>query len=135
MLLRRYGSTIQSVEPNFDARAITEIAFRRIPLSSLPLGEFEEQYERVRGVELSSNADGDVKDDVEQALLANLLDQLNAVLTGLAPAEVLMVESEAGRDYPKTRDKTRTKVIAGQNRFHFEWTVDPPLRLGVYRRR
>jgi len=29
MILLRYGTTIQSVEPNFDSKAFTEIGFRR----------------------------------------------------------------------------------------------------------
>ena len=46
-----------------------------------------------------------------------------------------MVESEQGVDYPKTHTLQKTVVIEGENRFHFTTTVQPPLRLGVYRRK
>jgi hypothetical protein len=36
MILRRYGSTFQEVEPNFDARALTEIGFRRTHGKAVP---------------------------------------------------------------------------------------------------
>jgi hypothetical protein len=48
---------------------------------------------------------------------------------------VLVVESEQGKDYPKTREKTTTQVSAGQNKLFFQHYIDPPLRVGVYRQR
>jgi hypothetical protein len=49
---------------------------------------------------------------------------------------LLMIESQPGRDYPKLRDQTKVEVVGGiENRLHFTWTVDPPLRVGIYRRR
>jgi hypothetical protein len=135
MLVRRYGTTVQSVETNFDARAMTEVGFRRSGELSLAAAEFNDQYERVRGVELTAAAEGHVQGEAEEALLASLKEQLDQVLAELGDGELLLVESEAGTNYPKTRERTTTQVVSGQNRLYFEWTVDPPLKLGVYRRR
>jgi hypothetical protein len=135
MLVRRYGTTVQAVEPNFDARAMTEIGFRRTGAFSIPTDEFLERYERLRGAELTAAAEGLVQDEAEQALLESLAAQLEGVLAELGEGELLMVESESGVDYPKTRDQTTTQVHQGQNRLYFEWTIDPPLRLGVFRPR
>ncbi|HEX7050444.1 MAG TPA: hypothetical protein VF188_09610 [Longimicrobiales bacterium] len=136
MIVRQYGAVIHSVEPSFDARAMTEIGFRRAGTFSMPAAEFFEVFERVTEHALTASAEGDVKDAAEQALLASLLEDLRALEARLGPDEVLLVESRPGHDYPKTRDRTRTVVVGGiENRLHFSWTVEPPLRLGVYRRR
>lgn len=134
MIARRYGSVVQSVQPNFDSRAMTEVAFLRTSDLSLPADEFFQSYERVEGHELTAAAEGAVKDEAEQALLAHLRQQLLA-LDAAAEDGVLLVENSPGNDYPKTRDRTTTLVVAGENRLYFRWTVDPPLRVGVYRRR
>jgi len=135
MIVRRFGSTVQSVEPDFDSRAMTEIGFRRTSALSLPAEEFLAQYERVDGRELTAEAEGDVKDEAEQAVLASLRAKLEALEAELGEGYVLLVENEVGKDYPKTRDRTKTLVVAGTNRLHFTWTIDPPLKLGVYRRK
>ncbi len=135
MILRRYGTTVQSVEPNFDSRAMTEIGFQRTPARSLPTEEFLDAYEKVDERALTANAEGDVKDDAERALLASLKQQLEALEAEVGPDRVLVVESMPGTDYPKTRDRTETRVVGYENRLYFFWTVEPPLRLGVYRKR
>ena len=135
MLARKYGTTVQAVETNFDARAMNEVGFRRSGALSIPTSEFESDYERVRGIELTAVAEGDVQGEAEERMLASLEEQLNQALAELGEGELLLVESEAGKDYPKTRERTTTQVIKGQNRLYFEWTIDPPLKLGVYRRR
>jgi hypothetical protein len=136
MIVRRYGVTVQSVEPNFDSRAMTEIGFRRTADLVIPAAEFEELYERVEERALVATSEGAVKIETEQALLDDLLSQIAELREGLAEGMLLLVESQAGRDYPKLRDHTTVKVVGGlENRLHFAWHVDPPLRLGVYRRR
>jgi hypothetical protein len=52
-----------------------------------------------------------------------------------AGASVVVIESEQGKDYPKTREKTTTQVVGNENRLHFERTIDPPLRVALYRPR
>jgi hypothetical protein len=133
MIVRRFGARIESVEPNFDARALNEIGFRRTGAFTLDADAFHEQHEKVAVQDLTATAEGDVKDDVERELLAALLRQVESLLE--ESGVVLLVENEAGEDYPKTRDVTRRVVVRGENRLHFEYRVEPALRLGVYRPR
>ncbi len=134
MIVRRYGSTVQSVVPNFDSRAMTEIGFVRTTDLSIPAAEFAERYEQVEERALVATAEGDVKVEAEQALLDDLLEQIAELRAGLTEEMLILVESQPGRDYPKLRDQTTVRVVGGiENRLHFTWTVDPPLRLGVYR--
>lgn len=135
MIVRRYGARIESVEPNFDARALTEIGFRRTGALTLEAEAFHEQYEKVATQELTATAEGDVKDDVEKALLASLLGQVEALMDESGADALLLVENQAGEDYPKTRDVTRRVVVKGENRLHFEYRVEPALRLGIHRPR
>lgn len=136
MLVRRYGMVVQSVVPNFDSRAMTEIGFLRTSDLSIAAEDFARDYEKVSEEALVATAEGDVKIESEQALLDSLLEQVEALRGGLSEGMVLLVESQPGRDYPKLRDQTTVRVVGGlENRLYFTWTVEPPLRLGVYRRR
>jgi len=120
------------VEPNFDSRAMNEIGFQRTDALVLSVEEFESRYERLRGVELTATAQGNVQDETEKALLDALKEQLNKMQAELKPGEVLLVESEQGKDYPKSREKQSVLVVEGENRLHFERRIDPPLRIGIY---
>lgn len=133
MLLRRYGSRYQSVELNFDSNALNEIAFRRDHRVSHSAEEFDDSYTRVREHALEAEAEGSVHTEVEAAALDDLEAQVMAILEGLGDDEVAVVESEAGVDWPKTRQDTHNVVIEGENRLHFTVHVAPPLRIGVYR--
>ena len=135
MILRRYGTFVQSVDINFESKALTEVGFRRNHERSEPADEFVAEWERVRGHELGGEAEGAVQDEVEQRLLDGMEAELLRLDAELGPEEVLMVESEQGNDYPKTRTQTRTVVVEGQNRLHFTTTVSPSLRVAVYRKR
>lgn len=134
MILRRYGSSVQSVETNFDPRALTEIGFRRDHGFSMPAEEFDRTYEKVEERALAGAVEGDVHDEAEASLLDEVKGKLDAFLGELGEDEVLLVESEAGQDYPKTRSRQSTVTRAGENRLHFQVTLDPPLRVGRYRR-
>lgn len=134
MLLRRYGSTVQGVEMNFDARALSEVAFRRDKSFSLPWEEFQGGYTRTGGHELTATGEGWVQDEAEQEVLRVLATQIETLQGELAPGEVLLVESEQGNDYPKTRDEKKNVVVEGVNRLYFAWRVEPALRLGVFRK-
>jgi hypothetical protein len=133
MILRRYGTTLQSVETNFDSKAFTEVGFRRDHAFSAPADEFTAQYERVSGHELEAESEGDVQDEVESAMLQLLLDQLLKIDRELAEDELVVVESEPGEDYPKTR--TQQKNVDGDNRLHFYSSVSPPLKVAVFKAR
>ena len=134
MILRRYGRSMQSVEPNFDSKALTEIGFRRDNAFSLPTEEFEAGYAQVESHDLAARAEGSVHDEVEQALLADLRGQLEARARALGEGEVLVVLSEQGVDYPKTRSEQKNVIVEGENRLYFYLSVDPPLRVGRFRR-
>lgn len=133
MLMRRYGSRLQSVELNFDSRALNEIAFRRNDEVVLDWDEFEASHTRVEGHTLAAEAQGDVHDDAERAILADLEGRIDAIVAGLREGDYVVVENQHGADYPKTRQATRTVVQEGENRLHFKVHVDPPLQLGIYR--
>jgi hypothetical protein len=133
MILRRYGSSVVSVTPNFDSRAMTEIGFVRDGEITLEADEFTLKFERAAGRELSAEATGDVQADVEESVLASLRTQIEQLLAGLEPGEALLIENEVGVDQPKTRGSQKTIVVEGENRLVFEYTVDPPLRLGIMR--
>jgi hypothetical protein len=135
MILKRYGSNVLSVTPNFDSRAMTEVGFMRDGALSLPVGEFADQYERVGGRELTASAEGDVQGDVEDAVLADLLKQVESVAAEAGEGSVLLIENEVGKDQAKTRGTQATKVVATENRLFFTYTIDPPLRIGIHRKK
>ena len=134
MIFKKYGNSYHSVTPNFDSRAMTEIGFQKSGEQSLAVAEFEEQYERAEERELVADAEGDVQDEVEKKMLAALLEQL-LELERTAGDAVLVIQNEQGKDYPKTREKQTTKVVGNDNRLFFQRSIDPPLRVGVYRSR
>lgn len=136
MIARQYGTKVQSVEPNFEAHAMNEIGFRRDGEWSLAADEFFETFVKVEAHELTATAEGDVQSEAEASLLASLEDQLRAVEAdaGNPGDAVVLIESEPG-NYPKTRHTQTTRVVDGANRFHFSFTVEPPLRVAVYRRK
>jgi hypothetical protein len=134
MILRRYGNALHSVEPNFDSKAMTEIGFRRDRASTITAEEFEAQYRPVDKHELNARAEGDVQDEVEKKLLNDLERQIEALRSRLDEDQVLVVESEQGVDYPKTRTDQKTVIVEGENRLYFHVQVSPPLRLGRYRK-
>lgn len=131
-IVRRYGNKVQSVTPNFDSRAMTEIGFVRGSEVAIPVDEFEQTYHRLFGRELAARAEGDVQGDVEDAVLASLTAQLEALTAEAGDGALLLIENEQAVDHPKTRGRQTTIVVDGENRLVFEYTVDPPLRIGVY---
>lgn len=135
MLLRRYGTTIQTVEPDFDPRALTEIGFRRDRKHSFSAEEFEAGFEKQGELEIAAESHAAVQMEAEQELLDRVRGRLDAAIDELAEGHVLLVESEAGNDWPKTREKRENVIVEGENRFHFHWWVEPPLRVGIYRPR
>ncbi len=135
MILRRYGSTVQSVDLDFDPRSLNEISFRRNREMSTSDEEFARSYVKVREEGLAGETEGPVQSEAEAALLQDLQGRVKALLEELDDGEVLLVENEQGVDYPKVRDRKRGIIVEGENRLYFHWRVDPPLRLGVYRRR
>jgi hypothetical protein len=132
MIFRKYGGSVQSVDPDFDSKALTEIRFRKNS-EVAHAAEAVATWQRVRGHDLVGRAEGWVQDHVEQQLLEDLKAQLKTIEAALAPGELLVVESEPGTDYPKTVTQQKTVTVEGENKFHFTSTLRPPLRLGIYR--
>lgn len=134
MIFRRYGSSYQSVDLNFDSLALNEIAFRRNREESIPAEDFDDAFETVATHELVAEAEGDVQDETETVLLQRLEDKIAELRAALGAGEVLVVENEQGHDWPKTKQKTSNVVVEGENRLHFDYSVAPPLRITVRRR-
>ena len=126
---------MQSVETNFDSKAFTEIGFRRDHAFSAPADDFLARHERVSSHLLEAESEGDVQDEVESVMLQRLLDQLLKIDGELAEDELVVVESEQGQDYPKTRTQQKNVVVDGENRLYFYSSVSPPLKVAVFRAR
>ncbi len=134
MLLRRYGSQYHSVEMNFDSKALNEIGFRRDRQQSFDVYTFPDTFERVSEHDFDAHAEGEVHDEVEQAVLSRLEEQVVDLMDSLAHDQVIVIQSEQGASYPKTRQATRKVIRDGENRLHFTVHIEPPLHLAVYRR-
>ena len=132
MIYKRYGGNYHKVDPNFDSKALNEIGFRKDGEAVATLDEFEAQYRRLVGHELVAEAEGRVQDHTEQLLLDRLGAKLLELEASLDVHAVLVIESDTGPDWPKTRQQVRSIVEEGENRLHFEYTVWPPLRVGIY---
>ncbi len=135
MIFRKYGESYQSVETNFDSKALNEVSFRRDRVESFPADELESRYEQQSVHELVAEAEGGVQDETEQLLLERLEGQLRELESGLQAGDVLVVENEQGHDHPKTRQKISNVVEGGENRLRFHYTIAPPLRVSVHRPR
>lgn len=133
MILRRYGKNYVSVRPNFDSRAMTEIGFTRTSDLTVEAAGFEGRYELVENRILSPTHAGNVQSEVEAALLVDLENELVRLERGLGPDQILVLQNEQGVDHPKTRGKQGSDASGPDTRLTFEYTVDPPLRVGIYR--
>lgn len=135
MIFKKYGESYHSVDTNFDSKALNEVAFRRNREASFPADELASRYEPGDVHELVADAEGDVQDETEQAMLDLLLARLQALVDGLEPDAILVVENDPGHDYPKTRQKISNIVVEGENRLRFNYTLAPPLRVAIHRPR
>jgi hypothetical protein len=134
MIFRRYGTSFQSVETNFDSKALNEIGFRRSNEESIPADGFDEAYPVVTSHELMAEAEGEEQDRTEAVLLERLLARLKELDGALGGGEILVVENDQGHDWPKTKQTISNVVVEGENRLHFHYTVAPPLKVTVRRR-
>jgi hypothetical protein len=132
MILKQYGTTYQSVDINFNSTAMTEVGFRRDREFSMPVEEFEAGYTKVSETELRAEASGIVQGEVEEEVLAELETSLRAADDALEADHVLVVLNDRD-DQPKTRERRESVIVDGENRFEFHWSIDPPLRVAVYR--
>lgn len=133
MIVRRYGKWYHSVQTNFNPAAMTEIGFQRDRVFSIVAAELDEDYRELEAGELVADANAEVQRDAERTLLADLDSSLGDWAARLEPGQLLVVKN--GRsDWPKTRERREAVIVDGENRFHFHWWVDPPLRVGIYGR-
>ena len=133
MILRRYGNNVESVEVNFDSKALTEIGFRRDHELSMAADGFLESHEKLSEHSLTAEAEGDVQDEVESVMLDHLLGRLSSLHESLGEEQLLFIESEKGTDYPRTKTRQKNVVVEGENRLYFYSSIDPPLRVGLYK--
>ncbi len=131
MILRRYGKWYHSVQPNFNPAAMTEIGFQRDRVFSVSAADFEGGNRAVSTEKIGAEADGDVQRHAERELLGKLEQALRDHVAALGPGQVLVVMNER-TDWPKTRERREGVIVDGENRFHFHWWVDPPLKVGVF---
>lgn len=130
----RYGNNFQSVSFEFGAKALNEVGFRRDRESTFPVDDLAEGYDLLETVEMTAEAEGDVQSETEQLLLDRLKEQAQAAVDSLPEGGIAVVANErGGRDQPKPRQTIGNVVVEGENRLHFTYHVDPPLRLELYR--
>lgn len=129
-MVRRYGNRVEVVEPDFKAEAMTEVGFRRTGENRWDLAQFLDEYAMVRGVEINAEFTDAVQDTAERGMLRALMDKLQGIQDALRPDEILSVESELGKDYPRTRYERTT---TGDQ--EFTYSLDRPLRLGILKKR
>ncbi len=133
MIVKRYGTSYESVAINFDAKALNEVGFRRNRGRTIPVDGFDDEYSLIEMVELTADADGYVQNETEQLLLDRLRAKIEELVARLPEGGVLVVENESGHDYPKTRQQTKNVVEKGENRLYFEYSMKPALRVASYR--
>ena len=135
-VFRRYGSAYHSVTFEFEGKALTEVGFRRDHEDSFPVAELDDRFELIETVHLASEAEGDVQSETEQLLLDRLLQKGRAAAQRLPKGGVAIVENErGGRDQPRPKQKISNVVVQGENRMHFQYVIEPPLRISLYRPR
>ena len=134
MIFRRYGTSMQSVELNFDSKALNEIGFRRDRVETIPVDEFETGYSEVDVREMAPKDEGWVQDETEQMLLDHLERDIMEMHGALGDGEILVVLNENGVDYPKTKHSSKVVVEGVENRLFFSAWVEPPLRVARYKK-
>ena len=130
MIIRRYGNRVHSVSLNFDPAAMTEVGFRRDGQMERDLGEFLDEHQMVREVDIIAQAADPVQEAAEREMLEKLAAQVKDLHDSLQEGQYLVVESKTGVDYPRTRYDRST---AGDR--EFTYTLDRPLRLAVFEKR
>ena len=134
MILRLRGKQVESVTPAFSPVALSSTAFRPDGKLTMSADEFRDSYEQISLHEVGGEAEGPVQLEVETALLEKLERGIGELHSGLGAGVVLFIENLRGVDEPRLREARKDVVVEGENRFHFRWWAEPPLRLGVYRK-
>lgn len=130
MIIRRYGNRIHTVSTHFDPAAMTEVGFRRDGRQEWDAEEFLADYELLREEEIIAEFSHVVQETAEREMLAALKTALHELWESLEEGQLLSVESKAGVDHPRTRYDRPTKGDRA-----FTYTLDRPLRLGIWRKK
>lgn len=131
MIYRQYGTSYQSVDLNFDAKALNEVGFRRNRQDDFPVDELGERFTLIETHEITADATGSVQSETEQLLLDRVQEQVEALLPALPEGGIVVIDTDSGNG-PKTRQVIKNVVEHGENRLHFEYTLDPPLRVATW---
>lgn len=131
-IFRRYGTSFQSVEMDFDAKALNDIGFRRNREVAIPVADFDAAYTALGTVELKTEAVGPVQYETKQVLLDRLQAKVEELIAKLPTGGIVVVENESGHDYPKTRQLTKNVIERGENKLHFDYSMEPSLRVTSY---
>jgi len=130
MIIRRYGNSFHSVSLNFDPAAMTEVGFRRSGNKQWDTEDFLASHELIREEEVMAAASDVIQEAAERTMLEKLEKMVYEILATLEEGQFLSVESQTGVDYPRTRyDRPTT----GDR--EFTYTLDKPLRLGIWAER
>jgi len=130
MIIRRYGTRFHSVAMDFDPAAMTEVGFRRDGEQDWVAEEFLAAYELTREVEIMAESSDPIQEAAERVMLENLARKVKDQEADLEEGQLLSVESKTGVDYPRTRyDRPTT----GDR--EFTYTLDKPLRMGIWAKR
>jgi hypothetical protein len=130
MIIRRYGTRFHSVSLDFDPAAMTEVGFRRDGEREWAAEEFLADHEMVREEEIMAEFTDPVQEAAERMMLDALEEKVNTIHDALGEGQYLSVESKTGVDYPRTRyDRPTTGDKA------FTYTLDRPLRLGIWQKK
>jgi hypothetical protein len=94
------------------------------------------RYEHIETLHLVAEAEGGVQSETEQLLLDRLLEEVRSAVARLPEGGIAIVENErGGRDQPKPQQKISNVIERGENKLHFHYSVEPPLRVALYRAR
>ena len=130
MIIRRYGTRFHSVSLDFDPAAMTEVGFRKDGEREWNADEFLAVYHLVRETEIIAESSDPVQEKAEREMLEALEAKFNEIHDALGEDQFLSIESKTGVDYPRTRyDRPTTGERA------FTYTLDQPLKLGVWEKR
>ena len=130
MIIRRYGNRFHSVSMAFDPAAMTEVGFRKDGEWEWDAEAFLSAYQMVREVEIIAEASDPVQEKAEREMLEALAAKFNEVHDALEEGQLLGIESKTGVDHPRTRYYRPT---TGDR--EFTYTLDRPLRLGVWEKK
>ena len=99
-------------------------------LDMMDAEEFSGEFEMIREKEIIAEATAAVQEAAERTMLESLEEKFSAVHDALEEGQYLSIESKTGVDHPRTR---YARTTTGDK--EFTYTLDRPLRLGIWQRK